>query len=499
MDDVRVGNRYLQLVMLLLTGYAVFGRSFAAIGIHPLYIGEVVLALGIFAAMQAVYRSTLLDRIRTRFSDLTVMHRISLLIPFLSLAAFILWGFLRTLPFATQYGLVALRDAVIWGYSLFSVVVLILLFARPERIGWILRSYSRFVRIFLLLTPIIFILFWLAYDILPVIPGDYRPLLFIKYGDWLVHLAGITAYQIMLAPSMTPAWFIGMWLIATEFFFSSSINRGGFLAYISGLFVIVLFGIRRKRIGVLIGFIAALIVVFGGSGLWIEYRYHHREISLDQFVSNIASIGSIKLDLEHLPRRERSLEEILGIQTAILDQSPGAKVAGVGDPEIFFDPTLQDTVNFRLYLWRSIIKDVLQGDARLTGLGFGINLIDVAGYEALPYKELRSPHNIHVTILGRMGLIGFMLWTSLNASWVSLMLWLAVRSRRSGDLKQSAYFVFLIAYWTALLMNATWDVFLEGPMGGIWFWVVIGIGLAMAALYQSGQSVDEQDATGRMA
>jgi hypothetical protein len=38
--------------------------------------------------------------------------------------------------------------------------------------------------------------------------------------------------------------------------------------------------------------------------------------------------------------------------------------------------------------------------------------------------------------------------------------------------------LFLLAYWLAFMANASFDVFIEGPMGGIWFWTIFGTGLA---------------------
>jgi hypothetical protein len=36
----------------------------------------------------------------------------------------------------------------------------------------------------------------------------------------------------------------------------------------------------------------------------------------------------------------------------------------------------------------------------------------------------------------------------------------------------------LLGYWVAFMANASFDVFIEGPMGGIWFWTIYGVGLA---------------------
>ena len=41
-----------------------------------------------------------------------------------------------------------------------------------------------------------------------------------------------------------------------------------------------------------------------------------------------------------------------------------------------------------------------------------------------------------------------------------------------------------LAYWGAFMANASFDVFIEGPMGGIWLWTVFGAGLAAVWTYR---------------
>jgi hypothetical protein len=47
--------------------------------------------------------------------------------------------------------------------------------------------------------------------------------------------------------------------------------------------------------------------------------------------------------------------------------------------------------------------------------------------------------------------------------------------------------LWLLAYWTAAMVNSTFDVYLEGPQGAIWFWSVFGFGLA-ALHYQTSEA-----------
>jgi hypothetical protein len=36
----------------------------------------------------------------------------------------------------------------------------------------------------------------------------------------------------------------------------------------------------------------------------------------------------------------------------------------------------------------------------------------------------------------------------------------------------------------ALFVNASFDVYLEGPVGGIWFWSVFGVGIGAPLIYR---------------
>ncbi|HEY2759656.1 MAG TPA: hypothetical protein VGI75_02910, partial [Pirellulales bacterium] len=65
-----------------------------------------------------------------------------------------------------------------------------------------------------------------------------------------------------------------------------------------------------------------------------------------------------------------------------------------------------------------------------------------------------------------------------------------------GQARWAGLFLFLFAYWAALLIQASFDVYLEGPVGGLWFWTITGVGIAAAWLhrYQSSPSMALQAA-----
>jgi hypothetical protein len=77
----------------------------------------------------------------------------------------------------------------------------------------------------------------------------------------------------------------------------------------------------------------------------------------------------------------------------------------------------------------------------------------------------------------------------LQFAWAASVAAAYVRSRRRGERDWAGAFLFLGAYWAAFVVNATFDVFLEGPMGAIWFWSLYGVGLAAVWIHRHAPDV----------
>jgi hypothetical protein len=59
-----------------------------------------------------------------------------------------------------------------------------------------------------------------------------------------------------------------------------------------------------------------------------------------------------------------------------------------------------------------------------------------------------------------------------------------IRARKQRLKNWSGLFMFLGTYWAAFMANATFDVFLEGPMGGIWLWCIYGAGIGCVYVFR---------------
>lgn len=424
-DDARPwrGGLWLNALCLLLLGYALFGKGAGYIGIPPLFVGEFILLLGMLWFIFRARWETVLDT-----------PHIWLI---LALAA---WGALRTWPYLSRYGLEALRDAAIWGYSAFAVLVLAYIRADPRRLLVLLRRFRTMSWLFPLLIPWLWLICYRLGTDVPQWPWTQGPMIDAKAGDILVHLGGIVAFWVTgLGGGGVGA--IPVILLTATAAVMGAYERSGLLAFLAACGACVLFRwqnpiLRRFLVIGVLGFVflALLDVRFD---IPAPVGAKEREFSLRALSAGLWSIGGYS---------EMS--------------------------------DLDDTKQWRLDWWTTIQAYTVDGEYFWTGKGFGINLASDDGFQVRSDNSLRSPHNGHLTILARAGVPGLLLWTLVQAAWGLSVFLCLLRSRRQGQDRWSGLLLFLLAYWMAFLINAAFDVFLEGPMGGIWFWSFYGFGLA---------------------
>jgi hypothetical protein len=140
---------------------------------------------------------------------------------------------------------------------------------------------------------------------------------------------------------------------------------------------------------------------------------------------------------------------------------------------------LGGTRAWRLMWWTDIVNYTVNGPYFWTGKGFGINLADDDGYQAADLVlGNRSPHNIQMTVLARAGVPGLVIWTLLQGSFAAALVLGFFRARRAGQDWWARVDLWLLSYWIAAMVNAAFDVYLEGPQGAIWFWALFGFSMA---------------------
>ena len=90
-----------------------------------------------------------------------------------------------------------------------------------------------------------------------------------------------------------------------------------------------------------------------------------------------------------------------------------------------------------------------------------------------------------MTLLARAGVPGLVLWSITLISWIGMQLNAMLTARARGHKRWAELFLFILCYALSILINATFDVTLEGPMQGVWFWCLFGFGIGSAMIYRA--------------
>ena len=415
---VTVRQRYVVFLGCVLLGYSLCGRGFAYVGFPPIFIGEIALLTGLamFTTAQT-WREVLTDR--------TVW-------PLLGLFA---WGALQTAPYVSSDGIDAIRDAVVWGYGVFAVVLAGLILDDPSILLSIVKLYSRFTKIFLIGIPIAFALYRFAGGAMPQWPWANVGIVQVKEGDALVHLAGVMAFWIAgIGGAVALPWVA---LLVADAALLGVIDRAGMVAFGAVFVLCMIFRPGHKLAWKAIGAIVVVCLALWLSDLHVPIPGGKgRDVSFEQVVTNLMSVAG--------------------------DSGSNG---------------LDSTKEWRLDWWKAIRGYTIHGRYFWTGKGFGINLADDDGFQVLADHSLRNPHSVHMTMLARGGVPMLCLWAGVNLTWLIVMGLSLLRARLEHQRFWEGLLFFLISYWMAFLINGSFDVFIEGPMGGIWFWSIYGTGL----------------------
>jgi hypothetical protein len=426
MPQNQLERLWLKALLFALAGYAILGRGFAY-----LFVGEMILILGVL-----VFLPTL--KFWLIFRD-----------PVLLLwAIFAFWGVCRTVPFLSKYRFDALRDAVLWGYGVFAL--LIVAFVRNSgQISRALNTYRKFLFWYLPVVPFLIIVSTYFRDGLPTIPwGTGITIIMLKAGDAAVHLAAAALFLLIFSDRRPGSQrsggsifriigFAGWSLAATVVLIGT---RAGFLAMMAPIALVSVW--KAREIGwrvVALAVAGAMLAAMVLSSELIDVRVHGRAFSSDQAAENLGSI------------------------------------LGTGHAH-----NTEGTKEWRLNWWAKILRYTVFGPYRWTGKGFGINLAqdDLLSGMSKEDTALRSPHNGNMTVLARMGVPGLAIWAALNLVFVFRLLRAYLIASRARSRFWSGVNLWILCYWLAAFINMSFDVYLEGPQGGIWFWSIIGFGVA---------------------
>lgn len=255
------------------------------------------------------------------------------------------------------------------------------------------------------------------------------PFLMYKYGDMAIHLLITTLLLLCGHIKMGKRFLlVNIVIIAYLFLVIAAYNRAGMLSYLMGLLVF-LFVYRKRFTGAavfsylkVIPFV--LVIVFGSYiNTKVDENFQGRTVGLEQLQKNITSIFS-------------------------------TDTGG----------SLSNNKLWRLAWWYKIITDALIPRNALIGRGVGENLALINDIQ-VENDSLRAPHNFHLNILARFGFIFLFVWV-----W-----WIAMHMKKINVNREKEFNVMILVMIMSFLINASFDVYLEGPMGAFPFWTWLGI------------------------
>jgi len=326
-----------------------------------------------------------------------------------------------------NYGIVdTIRDSFVINYLIFAFIILLF----SNDIG----SFFRIILSIYKYYPIVmFGLYLLSlnnfFGSISIFGGIH--ILYFKFGDISVHLLAAFLFQITgLITFKKPYDIINLMIIFLLFSIASSYSRGGMLSFLLGFFIFYKYltvPVIKNQLKRYIKYVPILLI---GSYLFlntfkVSENFQGRSVGLEQVALNFTSI--------------------------FVESEEGG---------------LNDNKLWRLLWWGQIIDYTFNGPYFIAGKGLGINLAEDDQILTTDLEgELRSPHNYNLTILARYGVFVFLIW----------IYWIILQLKKLRNKKLSQLQLIILCIQIAFLFNASFDVFLEGPMGAFPFWTWVGM------------------------
>ena len=339
---------------------------------------------------------------------------------------FIIISFLFIIIGVFQYPIFnVLRDSLAFQYAWLAFIIYFL----KSEYSYI---WQKIIQIYKWAPLVIFLNFFLFYFVFLYLPpinifGNQNIIIY-KNGDKSVHLLISTVLMFLYSDQFSRKWLIANTiLIVINFLILLAFTRSGSLAYILALFSFFFFSkekILNESLRRLLKYVPVIMVI--GMSLFvaidIQGDAQGRTISLSQITDNFSSIVSTNID----------------------GNLAGNKV-------------------WRLIWWAKLVNESFTLQHFFVGKGLGMSL---AGNDILNTDDnLRSPHNFHLTILARFGYIVFIAW----------IMWLVSLFKPLFTRKLVGKTLAITSILLAFIINGSFDVFFEGPMGAFPFWTFVGL------------------------
>ncbi|MCP4307096.1 MAG: O-antigen ligase family protein [bacterium] len=430
-------------LLAALFGYAMLDRGFAWFHVPgtPLFVGELVLAIGVAMMLTSANRVSPLVRGGHSFKTLRL---------------YMLWGAILLVLGAPAWGLDAIRDSALWYYGLTAFLV-------ASLIAWDPRRLDRWSTLFGRALP--FMLIWYPFSIvLKTIPA-----LLVSVPDSNVAVLAHRTGNMSVIAAIGIAW---LWLVDADNHLFALRQR---IALTSLGTIVILFTGLQNRGGLVATTVALLLLMFMLSRRRGDLAFVM--ISVGIVLASLAITFDIRLEV--FDQRDVSVEQFVGNVTSIFDREAGTSRE-------------QDTTEWRLRIWSEVLSDVTE-ETPIAGFGPGPDLGERYDISTDPTTPLRNPHNSHVGILARQGWVGVMLWVVVWFSWFAGMQITRRRLRARRHFRETAIASWIMLSPVPILVNAIFDPTLEGPQVSIWLWTFYGAGAALTVLARRGELHIDQD------
>jgi O-antigen ligase len=414
------------LLLIALSGYMLLNYGFENLTIHvgfPIIISYALMFASLFLA--AFSRPRLLMRAMEEPAWLCVL-------------ALLLLTFLHLVLDFPRYGLWAIRDASMFIDGIFLLLGLL----------WAMRGNSttplmKWLMVILLLNAVYSFTLPVSEQISSWSPksGVFIPVSIVgnHHGGGVYLLVGAPFY-VFLARYVVrwPRWAILILAMAQLLGLALFQVRGLYIGLAAILIIFALLGETGKSAKLLLLLSPAFVAVLLLTTLGIEIQ---------------GRIGPVRTDFfkEHL----RSIAGAEG--------TPGMSVQG-------------------RFGWYEQAMEHIRAHP-VVGEGFGMVLIDDT--DEATGAAVRQPHNSSVSLLARLGAIGFLFWVLFHLFVLKRFLY-AFRQRRHCDKRLADFIVWLFMVYVIFMIEASVEPTFEFPTGSIPFYFFVGLALGLMRL-QFGQ------------
>ena len=399
-----VKNLYLRAYLLVMTLYVFLNK-----GVAYTYLVEALWLFGILLLLMHRKKVELIWNKTTKF-----------ILFFIAISCiYILRGF-------AKYDILDLiRDSFIFQYGWFVFI----LFLFKDKIEQVWETLFFIYKWFPFVALLNFILQYFVPFFETVTPFGGIPILLYKNGDMGVQLLISTLLLLYTFEKKPLKWSVLLSLvIALDFLILASYSRSGIVAFLSSMLCFIYFNKDiqlQSRVRLLLKYLPVILLIV--TPIYINIKvtenFQGRSVGFEQIKNNFSSI--------------------IGGTT---------------------DATSEDNVVWRLVWWAKILDYSFSAPNFFIGKGLGMSLATDDDIITLD-ENLRSPHNFHLNIMARFGILIFLIWTYFLIQLLRPLFKKQLQGKR----------LLIGCILLAFLINASFDVFLEGPMGAFPFWTWVGL------------------------